>query len=101
MALGTSFPELVTAIIACSKKKDTDLITGNIIGSNIFNVALVLGSVGIYAPIKNITIDIEIYLLLGAAILFLLLYLLKQKIGKAIGLLFLATYGYAVFHWIS
>ena len=101
MALGTSFPELVTAIIACSKKKDTDLITGNIIGSNIFNVALVLGSVGIYAPLDKITINVEMYLLLGVSILFVLLYLLKQKIGKLIGLFFLATYGFAVFHWIS
>ena len=36
VAFGTSFPELVTSLIACRRKKDTDLIIGNIIGSNIF-----------------------------------------------------------------
>lgn len=101
MALGTSFPELITAIIACSKKKDTDLITGNIIGSNIFNVALVLGSVGIYAPLEKVTINVEMYLLITVSILFLILYFLKQNIGKIIGIIFLSTYTFAVYHWIS
>ena len=42
IAFGTSLPELVTTIIA-SKKGEQDLLVGNIIGSNIFNIAVVLG----------------------------------------------------------
>jgi cation:H+ antiporter len=101
MALGTSFPELITAILACYRKKNTDLITGNIIGSNIFNVALVLGSIGIYAPLDQVNVHTEVYLLLAVSLLFLILYAVKQNLGKASGITFLAAYGYAVYHWIS
>ena len=48
VAFGTSFPELVTALLACYRKKDTNLVIGNVIGSNIFNGAFVLGSIGFY-----------------------------------------------------
>src|SRR5690606_19658954 len=46
VAFGTSFPELVTSLIAVKEGKDLDLVTGNILGSNVFNVAFVLGSLG-------------------------------------------------------
>ena len=49
VAFGTSFPELVTALVASFRKKETDLIIGNVIGSNIFNGAFVLGSIGPYS----------------------------------------------------
>ena len=42
VAFGTSLPELVTTIVA-SKKQEQDLLLGNIIGSNIFNICIVLG----------------------------------------------------------
>lgn len=50
IAIGTSLPELITGIIA-AKKGETDLALGNIIGSNIFNILLVLGLVSIINPI--------------------------------------------------
>ena len=49
VAIGTSLPELVTVIRACIRKSDTGLIVGNVIGSNIFNIAFVMGSLGIYS----------------------------------------------------
>ena len=52
VAFGTSFPELVTALIACIKGKNTDLITGNIIGSNIFNILGVLAMPALLSPSK-------------------------------------------------
>jgi cation:H+ antiporter len=101
IAFGTSFPELVTALIACVKKKDTELITGNIIGSNIFNVAFVLGGLGIYDIEIKQTFHVELYLLGGAALYLMLLPLIKKNFGKLSGLIFLSGYGYAVFHWVS
>ena len=44
ISFGTSFPELVTSVIACIKKKDIGLVIGNILGSNFFNLSFVLGS---------------------------------------------------------
>lgn len=53
VAVGTSLPELVTTVIAATRKEQ-DLLFGNIIGSNIFNV---LGILGITALVKPISID--------------------------------------------
>ncbi len=101
IAFGTSFPELVTALIACIKKKDTELITGNIIGSNIFNVAFVLGSLGFYDIEIKQSFHVELCLIGGAALYLMLLPLIKKNFGKLSGLIFLSGYGYAVFHWVS
>ena len=101
IAFGTSFPELVTALIACLKKKNTDLITGNIIGSNIFNVAFVLGGLGFYNVKIEQNFHVEMYLLGAAAIFLMLLALIKKNFGRPAGILFLASYGFVVFHWIS
>ena len=51
VATGTSLPELVTSIIAAFKGK-TDLAIGNVIGSNIFNVLVVLGISSLITPLK-------------------------------------------------
>jgi len=101
IAFGTSFPELVTALIACIKKKNTDLITGNIIGSNIFNVAFVLGGLGFYDVKIEQSFQVEMYLLGAAAIFLMILPLIKKNFGRPAGILFLASYGFVVFHWIS
>ncbi len=50
IALGTSLPELVTGIIA-TRKGQTDLAIGNVVGSNIFNLLLIFGVTGCIAPI--------------------------------------------------
>ena len=50
VAVGTSLPELATSIVAAMRKQ-TDIAVGNVIGSNIFNIAGVLGITGILAPI--------------------------------------------------
>jgi cation:H+ antiporter len=50
VAIGTSLPELVTALVA-AKKGETDLAVGNVVGSNIFNILLVLGTTATIHPI--------------------------------------------------
>ena len=50
VAFGTSFPELVTCLLAVGRKKDTNLIVGNLVGSNVFNVSFVLASLTPYSP---------------------------------------------------
>ncbi|MCP4912189.1 MAG: calcium/sodium antiporter [Oligoflexia bacterium] len=100
VAFGTSFPELVTALIASWKKKNTDLIVGNIIGSNIFNVAFVLGSIGFYKVDMTGNYRIEFTALASAAIFLLLLNLIKRNFSLIPGIIFLSTYVSMVLYWI-
>lgn len=72
VALGTSLPELATSAIAAVKKK-ADIAVGNIIGSNIFNIFLILGVSSIIRPIKyTLSFNTDIAILV-AGTLFLLL----------------------------
>jgi len=100
VALGTSFPELVTAIFACYKKKDTDLILGNIIGSNVFNVTFVLGSLGIYNIQLKPNFSIELIFLFAASLVLLGLALKKMNFFRVTGGLFLVCYLGIVYYWL-
>ena len=84
IALGTSLPELVTSVIA-TKKGEYDIAMGNVVGSNIFNIGVVLGvPLALFGTISNISIsNIDlIALFLSTSLLFI--YSLKNyKITKA------------------
>jgi cation:H+ antiporter len=99
VAFGTSFPELVTAILACVKKKNTDLITGNIIGSNIFNLTFVLGSLSVHGVTISRTFYVEIASLMFAAIFFIILNRVKLTFYKYSGALFLLIYSGMIYYW--
>jgi cation:H+ antiporter len=101
VAFGTSFPELMTSLIAMIKKKDQDLIIGNILGSNIFNLGLILGSLGIYDIKLTQVLNMELVLLLFCS--FYLLFLNKKNVAfnKWAGILFLAMYAKQVSVWAS
>jgi len=101
VAFGTSFPELITAILACVKKKDTDLIVGNIIGSNVFNIAFVMGSLGVY-KINGIGAFINdgLTILFGAIIIWILSLTIKS-INKLGGMVFLGIYILSIVRWMS
>lgn len=101
VAFGTSFPELVTALVACYKRKDTDLITGNIIGSNIFNVAFVMGSLGIYNIQIESTKVLEICALLAVSLVLIFLSWKKKVFYRLSGFLFLCSYFAMVCYWIQ
>lgn len=101
VAFGTSFPELMTALIACIKKKDVNLIIGNIIGSNIFNVAFVLGSLGVYKFDIKTDFKMEFSALLAVSLLFLLLHFTRVKIGRVVGIFFLMSYGGIIYWWLT
>lgn len=98
VALGTSLPELTTTILSFLKKKK-DLAIGNIIGSNILNILLVLGVSALIVPISFNQISIFNFLFVAFTILLLLLSLILQKIKfgeyaltKYHGILFLTIY---------
>lgn len=70
VSAGTSFPELMTSIVA-AKKGDTDMAMGNIVGSNIFNIFMILGVSAVVSPLSmgNITnVDMAVLVFSAVAI---------------------------------
>jgi cation:H+ antiporter len=96
IAIGTSIPELAASVIAALKKEKA-LSLGNLIGSNIFNIACVLGLTSIIQPISvQVTefLPVDLYWMLGfaAALLILILVPSPRRIGRREGFLLLAAY---------
>jgi len=99
VGIGTSLPELVTSIIAAIRNKQ-DLIIGNIIGSNIFNILFVLGSVSV---IRNLALTpamiLDSVVCLLTVILLTAMIFIRKKIGRMSGVFFILVY-FAYFSYI-
>jgi cation:H+ antiporter len=96
VAIGTSLPELSTCLIA-ARKKETDLVLGNIIGSNVFNILMILGFTAAIKPIDITKVDpqlisLDIWVTLGISVLFALILLIYKKINKPISIFFVGSY---------
>ncbi len=100
VAFGTSFPEFVTSVMTCVRKKNTDLILGNILGSNIFNLSFVLSSIGHSSFLIKQNFVPEFSLLLFVSLFFIILYYLKRPISRFVGFFFLCCYSAMVYYWI-
>ena len=92
VAAGTSLPELMTSVVA-AKKGEKDIALGNVIGSNIFNVAAILGLSAIIVPTPislNNLIDIVImcFIFIG----FVIYILFKKELHKKDGIIMLGIY---------
>lgn len=102
IAIGTSLPELVTTIKA-AKRNESELLLGNIIGSNIFNICIVLGlPVALFGTITPESFEtIDLVMLVGSAAILLLLARSGHKItrfeGLAMLLLFIIYYIYLIY----
>ena len=69
LAGGTSFPELATCIVAAAKKKD-QLALGNVLGSNVFNILLILGTSAVVTPLSTVALTlVDLGVLLASAAL--------------------------------
>lgn len=94
VAVGTSLPELATAM-AAAYKRQADILVGNVVGSNIFNIFFILGAVAIITPTSfkpQLNFDILIVL---AATLFLFLSMFigkKHKLERWQGVMFVGLY---------
>src|SRR5690606_33779669 len=80
VAAGTSLPELVTSIVA-AVKKNSDIAIGNVIGSNIFNVLLILAISSLIQPIEyNPKFNLDLSILIGGTIfLFISMFTGQRK----------------------
>ncbi len=101
-AIGTSLPELVTSVVA-AKKGETDMAMGNVIGSNIFNILLILGVSGLISPIAiadasivNTLIDCGFYIVV--CLLAYVFCITGKKISRKEGIVLVALYiGYTAY----
>lgn len=92
VAFGTSLPELVTCLMAALKREE-DIAVGNIIGSNIFNVLLVLGLSGMLHPIAVGTdVFVDLLFMIATSILLLVPTFFFGNISKRTGFIFLTSY---------
>lgn len=100
VAMGTSLPELVTSVVA-ALKKNSDIAIGNVVGSNIFNIFLILSLSSLINPIKfNTAFNIDIILLMsGTGLLFLAMFTFMHKKLDRIeaGLLLTVYIGYTLY----
>ena len=93
IAFGTSLPELVTTIVS-SNKDEQDILVGNIIGSNIFNICVVLGiPVAIFGTITPRSFSyIDLIMLVGSALLLFIVSKTKKHITRFEGFLMLVAF---------
>ena len=99
IAIGTSLPELAATISALIKKK-TDMVVGNVIGSNVLNITLVVPIVGLFSSVKleQILLERDYLIMISLSVLFVILATnySSQKMSilmiRAIGILFLFGY---------
>ncbi len=94
VSVATSLPELVTSITA-TKKGVVDIAIGNIIGSNIFNIVLILGVSSIISPINYaVSYNFDLILLIVMCAIFLIIPFIKKryKMVRYQGFIFVAIY---------
>ncbi len=94
LAVGTSLPELVTSVSAAIKGK-SDIAIGNILGSNIFNLLLIIGASALIHPITyNTSYNVEMGILIASTILLALFPIIppKNKMTRFNGIIYLVLY---------
>jgi len=99
IAIGTSLPELAATISAVLKKK-TDMVVGNVIGSNVLNITLVVPIIGFFSSVQldQVLLSRDYIIMISATIVFMLIVLFySNKVFsvnaiRLIGILFVGSY---------
>ena len=93
VAFGTSLPEMVTSVVA-TKKGKADIAIGNIVGSNIFNILFVVGSVSLICPIPfESHFFVDVLVALGSGLFLWISTIKNQELRRIHGFLMLVFYG--------
>jgi len=93
VAIGTSLPELATTFIAVMRKK-AEVVLGNLIGSNIFNLLAIIGITSLISsvPVDPNFIKFDFWVMLGASVLLAPFIFLNIQFNRLSGFLFVALY---------
>ena len=106
IALGTSLPELSTSIIA-AKKGQTGIVVGNIVGSNVFNILMIVGFASFVAPIEGGAfsaqiLSFDVWVTFVVSLVLMLVLLAFGKISRRTGILFFLTYiAYNIYIYVA
>jgi len=94
IAIGTSLPELMTCVVAALKGHD-DISIGNLVGSNVFNTLLVIGTAGAIRPfgITARLVGVDYWIMIAVSAVFMLIAIFCKRIGRISGALLLTAYG--------
>jgi cation:H+ antiporter len=93
VAVGTSLPELASSIVAAIKRQ-SDIVLGNIIGSNIFNILGILGITSLVKPLNlSAGVNTDLWVMIGFAFLLVPLMLTGLKLVRWEGLVMMVAYG--------
>ena len=93
VAIGTSLPEL-TASIAAAAKRETDLMFGNILGSNTFNILSIVALTAIIKPleVEPVLLGFDLWFMVAVTVGFAAMLALGIKVSRTVGIAFLAAY---------
>ena len=93
VAVGTSLPEL-TASVAAALRRETDMMFGNIVGSNAFNILSILGITAMVRPlpVDPVIAGYQMWFMAAVTVGFAALLMARAPIGRATGIAFLAAY---------
>lgn len=93
VAVGTSLPELATSVVAAIKG-ERDIAIGNVVGSNIFNILLIMGVAPLIAPLTGANIQFwDLVALLATTFLLIPFMITGFRLNRAEGVILLAMYG--------
>ncbi|MEM0898635.1 MAG: calcium/sodium antiporter [Pseudomonadota bacterium] len=94
VAIGTSLPELATSFMA-AWRKEADVALGNIIGSNIFNIAAIMGITGMVIPLQiaNQLSNYDMWIMAAVGVVLAVICYAKMTTGKVLGAGMLIAYG--------
>jgi len=93
IAVGTSLPELVTCVVAAFKGHD-DISIGTLVGSNIFNTMLAVGTAGLIRPftVSPRLIGVDFWVMIAVSAAFLLIAVINRRISRLSGLVLTTAY---------
>ncbi|GIR85599.1 MAG: hypothetical protein CM15mP85_22230 [Rhodobacterales bacterium] len=94
VAIGTSLPELATTFVAVMRKK-ADVVLGNLIGSNIFNLLAIIGITSLISPVPvdPTFINFDFWIMLGASFIITPFIFLNIHFNRFSGFIFTMLYG--------
>ena len=95
VAVGTSAPEFVTTVVS-TVRGDRSIAVGNLIGSSVFNIALILGPTVLVAsgtvPVPGDVLALDLVLMVAAAVMCVPVFLTHRRLGRVEGGAFVMTY---------
>ncbi len=93
VAFGTSLPELASSIVA-ARRKEGDIVLGNVVGSNVFNLLCILGTTALVRPIPvgPEVIAVDFWIVLGFTVLVIPMLLTRMRLGRREGVGLIVLY---------